>query len=488
MNAARPWSIRRRLLGWLLLPMLAVTAALLMLTWMQARATADAAFDRLLAASARAIAERVVVSDGEPEVDLPYVALELLASGGQDRVFYRVSGPHEAFITGYADLPPVPPSIRRSDAPRFHETVYRDEPVRVAVLERSLEPWGLAGTLRVEVVQTLGERLALARELLLASGLRLLLLVIMAAGIAGWAVHRGLAPLHALQAALRRRSARDLTPIADPVPEEITALVEAINHFMARLGDSLAVLQRFIGDASHQLRTPLAAVQAQLELALRETDPDTRQAALERVLAATQRTSRLAVQLLNLARVAPGGAAAVPVAVDLAALAAATAREAVPDALARGLDLGYEGAPADGSGPRIAGEPTMLRELLKNLIGNALAYCPRASTVTVRVLAAADATVRLEVEDDGPGIAPAERTRVTERFYRVPGTASEGCGLGLAIVRDVAERHGATLALLDGAHGRGLCVRIDFATGDAAPPATAGLAAPAPAPAPGTPA
>ncbi len=466
-SAGADWSIRRRLLAWLLTPLLLVCAALLAANYVQARHTADLTFDRLLTASILAIADRVTVVDGRIEADLPSVALEMLSSTSQDRVFYRIGGPGGAFVTGYRDLPG--PAAAVPGRIRFDDADYRGEPIRVAALARPLAPWGLEGEVRVLLAQTRGERDRLTRELVLASALRLLVVVVLAGLITGFGVRAGLAPLAGLQRSIRSRSPTDLSPITQPVPREVRTLVDAINQLMERLQASLDAMQRFIADASHQLRTPLAGLQAETELALREHDPAALRQALARLLAITRRTSRLASQLLSLARAAPQGGAPVLAALDLGTLAAAVTREAVPAALAKDIDLGFEG----GAAARVDGDPLLLAELLKNLIDNALRYCPPQARITVRTRASEARSATLEVEDDGPGIAADQRERVLERFYRPPGTPGEGSGLGLAIVREIAERHGAVLTLADGAGGRGLRVRLDFPAPSGAEPRSA---------------
>ncbi|HXH02862.1 MAG TPA: sensor histidine kinase N-terminal domain-containing protein [Candidatus Competibacteraceae bacterium] len=452
MSTARGGSIRRLLLIWLLTPLALVCVLVLVHAYFDARRIADRAYDRMLLASALTIAERVVVADdGELEVDLPYVALEMLGTSAQDRVFYRVSGPDGALVTGYRDLPP--PQGTAAGGERYYDARYRGEWVRVALLERPL-PGG--GRFRVEVAQTRGERDRLIRELVLAAGLRVLLVVVLAALCVVFGIGQGLRPLARLERTIRARSPEELTPIDDPVPREVRHLVAAINQLLGRLEASLTAMRRFIADASHQLRTPLAGLQTQTELALAETDPAALRQALMRLHAVTRRTSRLANQLLSLARAAPEGGLH-PQPLDLAALARERTRERVPAALARGLDLGYEGA---DSLP-LHGDPLLLGELLANLIDNALRYCPAGSTITVRAARVGEQAL-LEVEDDGPGIPEAERERVLERFYRIPGGPAEGCGLGLAIVKAVAERHDAALELGAGQGGRGLRVRCRF--------------------------
>ncbi len=396
-------------------------------------------------------------------MDLPYVALEMLSSTAQDRVFYRVTGPNETFVTGYSDLPVLelaPGAV--ADRPVFYDAAYRGDRVRMAVLPRRVSEAGVNGMYLVQVAQTRGERDRLTRELVIGSATRFLLLLAAVALVGWFAISRGLAPLARLETAIRARSRADLSPLRQEVPNEVRHLVGAINQLLGRLGANVDTMQRFIADASHQLRTPLAALKTQTELALREDDPQAMRGALTRVHTNTRRTSRLANQLLSLARVANGGEAApVTEPVDLAAIGRRVAADRVGDAVQRGIDLGFECTAARAT---LHGDPTLVEELVRNLVDNALRYCPAGAHVTVRVQDAAGALV-LDVEDDGPGIPADERSRVLERFYRVPGAPTEGCGLGLAIVREVAESHGGAVVLGEGPGGAGLNVRIRFPSG-----------------------
>ena len=458
--SARSWSLRRRLLAWLVLPLLVLSAVMLVEAFVRARDAADSAYDRLLLASALAIADRVVVEGGELDVDLPYVALEMLSSTAQDRVFYRVTGPGETFVTGYSDLPVLPlENGLAADEPVFYDAAYRGEQVRVAILPRRVSEAGVSGMFLVQVAQTRGERDRLTRELVVGSATRFALLLAVVALVGWFAISRGLAPLARLDGAIRARSRTDLSPLEQEVPSEVRHLVGAINQLLGRLGTNIDAMQRFVADASHQLRTPLAALKTQTELALREDDPDAVRGALTRVHASTRRTSRLANQLLSLARVANGAQATLPSEpVDLGAIGRRVAADRVGDAMQRGIDLGFEGATEQSI---LIGDPTLIEELVRNLVDNALRYCSTGARVTVRVGGAGDGAA-LEVEDDGPGIPADGRARVFERFYRLPGAPTEGCGLGLAIVREVAESHGGTVTLGEGADGRGLNVRVQF--------------------------
>jgi len=313
-------------------------------------------------------------------------------------------------------------------------------------------------TCTVLVAETTVKRSRLAREILLSSLFPELLIAAATLVIVWFGVKRGLQPLARLSEEIKARSPGDLRPIESAGPEETRPLVAALNDLLNEVAQASRNQQRFLADAAHQLRTPLAGLQAHTELALAQPLPEACRAQIEQVHEATIRTARLANQLLALARAEPGarGAAAE---CDLKALAGASADEWVHQALARELDLGFELEAAP-----VRGDPLLLREALANLVHNAIAYSPPGGRITVRT-GKRDARSFVEVEDDGPGIPPGERARVLERFYRVPGTPGTGSGLGLAIVHEIAAGHGASLTLGEGAQGRGCRVGITFAHG-----------------------
>jgi two-component system sensor histidine kinase TctE len=283
-------------------------------------------------------------------------------------------------------------------------------------------------------------------------------LILLAALAVWYAVGRGLAPLAALQREIANRSHRDLSALPEEeTPKEVRPLIHAMNELLERLSLVLAAQQRFIADAAHQLRTPLAGLKTQTELALREAQSDDARNTLRQLHTATEQTTRLVNQLLSLARTEPGaGRAQVTDALDLARLARDTTTEWVPRAIERDIDLGFDSPPA---GARVRGNSFLLKEMLNNLLDNAIRYTQRGGQVTVRVTP--DTTlIALSVEDNGPGIPIAERGRVFERFHRVLGTGADGCGLGLAIVKEIAQSHGGAAALASGASGSGTLVTI----------------------------
>lgn len=273
------------------------------------------------------------------------------------------------------------------------------------------------------------------------------------------AVRWGLAPLQRLAADLRLRAPADLRPLgADNVPAEVQPLVDALEGLLVRIGALIERERRFAGDAAHELRTPLAAIQTHAEVAMAARDDTERQRAIENVLRGTDRAGHLVEQLLVLARL-DGQAPAPQRRIPLAEHAAAAVAESAGKAAKKNIDLGMtEDSDADAA---VMASPELVAVLLRNLIDNALRYVPAGSRVDVSVRRAGGRVV-LRVADDGPGIPPAERARVVDRFYRVLGTGKEGSGLGLSIVAAIAESQGAALELGAGLGGRGLGVTVSF--------------------------
>lgn len=456
--------LRSHLLRWLLLPLIVLGAIGFRIHYVRTLALANEAYDRTLLGSALAMAEQVSEQDGHLGVDVPDAALEMLESRAQDRIFYRIGclQPPTA-VTGYDDLP-APPASGPGDGPVFFDASYRGEPVRFVALRRPLYMPHPCGQLLIQVGETLGARQALSRRVLLDAGALQLTLVAVAALLIALGVHRGLLPLKRIRDEIRARGQADLTPIQlEGVPREVVPLIEAINlhtEHQRRLNEAH---RQFIADASHQLKTPLAVLKAQAAQALAQQDAQTMRAIVQEIHDSTDATSRMVHQLLALARSDPAATAAQE-AVELVELARAVCFDLLTPALARGIELGF-----DGEAPiTVPGQPLLLRELIANLVDNAIRYTPVGGQVAVTVRRDGAGRACLEVLDDGPGVPAAERAAVFERFYRLHGSGAEGCGLGLAIVRQIADRHGAQVALGDpparsGWPGRGLLVSVRFA-------------------------
>src|SRR3954466_9734669 len=388
-------------------------------------------------------------------LELPIAVDQVLRRDSYDSVYYRVLGPSGEEIAGDEGLPGPPPDRDRRDGFLAYDTSYQGQKVRAVALPAQCGSQSCS----VLVAETMVKRNRLQRDILVSSLLPEMLIAFATLIIVWFGVKRGLGPLARLSDEIKQRSPGDLRPIdAAGAPEETRPLVSALNGLLEEVARGSRNQQRFLANAAHQLRTPLAGLQAHTELALAKPLPEPVRAELQQVYEATTRTARLANQLLALARAEPGarGNAAD---VNLKTLAEGEADQWVHQALARDVDLGFELEPA-----QVQGDALLLREALANLVHNAIEYSQRGGRVTVRT-ARRGAQACIEVEDDGPGIPPAERERVLERFYRVPGTAGTGSGLGLAIVREIAAGHGANIVITDGAGNKGCRVAITFPHG-----------------------
>ncbi|HXE39156.1 MAG TPA: sensor histidine kinase, partial [Azonexus sp.] len=391
--------------------------------------------------------------DGKPQLPLTPQARAVLLTDEFDQIFYAVRGPNGTVLDGETELPLPPPASRSTlaDEGRYYfDGLLKGKPVRVAAMQTEL-----AGvTVTVLAGETLIKRNALVREIILGMLLPELLLTLVSVSVVWVGVRSGLRPLTALRQELAGRSQHDLSPVQVSVPEEIRPVVTEVNELLQRLGRSLSSQRNFVSDAAHQLRTPIAALQAQVEAAVSESSADTRPK-LEGVLAAAHRLAHLVDQMLSLARAEPSLAQTQPE-LSLEEVIQQVAETWLPTAIAKQIDLGFELSPAQLRGNRL-----LLQELLGNLLDNALRHTPAGGTVTVGCGQNAGG-IWLDVEDSGTGIADAERERVFHRFHQAPGSANEGNGLGLAIVSEIARQHGGTVVAgkSERLGGALLCVRF----------------------------
>ena len=450
--------LRDLLLRWLLVPTLLLWAGAFVYGYLHSLDQAHVAFDRTLLGSAMVLAESVRLSDEQVVAEVPVAALEMLRTDAHDRVFYSVADAGTGTpITGYADLPPPPPGL--AALPALFDADYKGQQVRVASLQHTVLAGAERRQLRVQVAETLDARHQLTNRLVLRSTAVQLSLIALSAGLITFGVRRGLAPLKRLRDEVRRRDPNDLEAMdTRTVPREVVPLIEAINAHTERQRQLAEAQVRFVANASHQLKTPLTVLRAQVGEALQQNDVEAMRAIVARMDGATEATGRLVGQLLALARSEPGRQLDEHD-LDLAELAQQATFEQVSAARAKDIDLGFEGA-----GPLpLRGEPLLLRELVTNLVHNAVTYTPAGGHVTVSV-GSHKGRALLRVVDDGPGIPATERERVFERFQRLEGGGAAGSGLGLAIVKEICARHGAEVLLADPPHGGpGLCVEVRFA-------------------------
>jgi two-component system sensor histidine kinase TctE len=458
--------LRSLLLGWVLVPTLILWAAGFAVGYLHSLAQAHEAYDRTLLGSALVLGESLEFADKQVVAELPFAALEMLRTDAHDRVFYRVVDRDgdkggNSHITGYEDLPEPPGDV--DGGPLFYDASYKGQAVRIVAVPHVVLDGGERRRLLVQVAETLEARHQLTRRLVLQSAAVQLLLIALAAGLIVFGVRKGLTPLKRLRDEVRQRGSNDLTPIdTRSVPREVAPLIHAINAHTERqrlLGEAQL---RFVANASHQLKTPLTVLRAQVGQALMQTDVEAMRSIVARLDGATEATGRLVGQLLSLARSEPGSLLDEQQ-LDLAELAQEATFELVSAARAKGIDLGFE-----SDGPlRLRGERVLLRELVTNLVHNAVTYTPPGGRVTVSVRRHQGCAL-LRVADDGPGIPPSERARAFERFQRLDNTSAPGSGLGLAIVKEICARHGAEVTLADPpGGGSGLWVDVRWPPGSA---------------------
>jgi len=455
---SRP-TLRRQLLAWLALPLLVFWSLSSLVDYDIAKRFVNLAYDRALLEAALDIGRQVkVTNSNRVYVDLPDIAVQMLKSRQSGRLYYLVTGPKGEFVTGDVDLPlPADPSPDRIS---YYDDVYRNHLVRVVTLRVPVSPGSGKGTALILVAERVNLRTDFARQIMLRMMWPQGLLIFLAAFTVWFAVARALAPLSALRREILSRSHRDLSALPEEqTPQEVRPLIRAMNDLLQRLSKTLAAQQRFVADAAHQLRTPVAGIKTQTELALRQSPPGDVQTILSQLHTATEQTTRLINQLLSLARAEPGTERVFATErIDLNRLVREATTEWVPQALAREIDLGFDSPEA---GAMIEGDVFLLREMINNLLDNAIRYTHPGGQITVRIKPVRDKVV-LSVEDNGPGIPESDRERVFERFYRVLGTGVEGCGLGLAIVREIAQSHAAETTLEPGANGKGTVIKVTF--------------------------
>lgn len=464
-------SLRAHLLAWLLIPLGVLTTVDIVDDYVDANRTASLVFDRLLIATARALAQDVRMDGGRVVVTVPPGLVEAFSWPVPDRVDYRISDESGRTLAGN-DAMPRPPEAIEGGEPQYRSATLDDQPVRIVAFTQPGIATADLGAVRVEVAATMRARDALALETWGRNARQQIVILLLAALLAWIGLTRGLSPLLRLGRAVTTRSPDSLEPL-DPaaVQSELRPLVVALNAYIARLAQRMAAQRRFIANASHQLRTPLTLLSTQVHYALATNDVAAKDEALHALQEGIRQGNRIANQLLTLSRAEPESGIPVglgPVVLD--DIVRLALEKVAGLAERRGIDLGFE-ADADGAGTAavVQGDEVLLLELVANLVDNAVRYTPPGGLVTV-------ATQRvpggwsLTVTDNGPGIPAAERERVFERFYRIAGSDADGSGLGLAIVQEIARACGATVSLRDAPLGTGLVADVRFPD---APTATA---------------
>ncbi|MGL4409120.1 MAG: sensor histidine kinase [Zoogloea sp.] len=449
-------SLRKALLVWLLLPATLALITFLPLAYHLVHQPAMEALDQALAdASLALIPHLEVTSDGEARFTFPIAAEHILRADRVDEIYYLVLGPEGHFIAGDQGLPFEDPEHQEVNEDRISfDAHFRGHPIRVLAIRREIA----SQTFMFITAETTRKRDQLRVDLAFALILPLMFFA-GATGLTIWfAVRHALLPIEDIRRSLQGMGHHALRALdARAAPTEIRPLVAEFNHLLDRLEQASGAQQRFVANAAHQLRTPLAGVRTQLELLQTDHTAEQRLQRTHQCIGAIERLTRLVGQMLVLLSAEPGGRSAdLASPLDLPELIRERSPEWVRLASSRNLDLGFELAPA-----HLQGDTLLVGEMIANLVVNALSYTPSPGEVTLSC--GEDAKqVWIQVDDTGPGIPPQARLRVFERFYRLPGSSSPGSGLGLSIVQEIAQSLGGSASIHDRPEGPGCRVRVSF--------------------------
>ncbi|BAN35865.1 histidine kinase [Sulfuricella denitrificans skB26] len=455
-----PNRLHYNLLVWLLVPLITLFAARSAYTYFVTAPDLSArVYDRALEDLAKSLTQYLVIDqDGVPSLHLPETASQLLMADDSDQIFFSVSDHAGRVLAGNGRLLPSSENLRVHRNSVFFDGTVNGEKVRAVTLTQipALDRQDLF--ISISFAETLNKRKLLAQDIF-NSSLQPQAMLILLASLTVWlGISKGLQSLRVLKRDLAQRSHLDLSPVdSNLAPEEIRPIIDTVNDLMERLKRVLEGQSRFAGDAAHQLRTPLAGLKAQLELVSRQTSTDDVRTELKPLMTGCDRMCRLVNQLLAMARNEHESSQAKEFGiVDLNALAAEMTKEWVSEAYRKKIDLGFVGSPLTSM---VMGDSDRLREMVTNLIHNAICYTPPGGQVTVSVVADPPALI---VEDNGDGIPPEERQKVFERFYRVLGSRAEGSGLGLSIVQEIALAHKASVQLDANVQGKGTVAKVIF--------------------------
>nr|WP_315494395.1 sensor histidine kinase N-terminal domain-containing protein [uncultured Rhodoferax sp.] len=453
-------SLFGEILDWMLTPLLLLWPVSLVLTWLVAQGIAGKPFDRSLEYNVGALAQLITIQKNQAQFVLPLPARELLRADDADTVYYQVIGSQGEYLSGEKELP-LPPEDERlpPGEVRMRDVEFKGVDLKVAYMWVKLDlPQGKPAL--VQVAETMDKRSVLATEIVKGVMLPQFVILPLAVLLVWLALVQAIKPLNSLEERIRARSPDDLSPLdVEAVPLEVVPLVSSVNDLLMRLKDSISTQKRFLADAAHQLKTPLAGLRMQADLAQRQgaSAEDLKQS-LRQIGRSSIRATHTVNQLLALARAESSGAVLSHQPCDLARLTMEVVRDCVPRAMDKHIDLGFEGVQPGTDGVSLPGNPTLLKEMVRNLVDNAINYTPSSAekpgVITARVLLDPfSKALVLQVEDSGPGIPVAERELVFQPFYRALGNEADGSGLGLPIVLEIARQHHATISVEDAKPG-----------------------------------
>jgi two-component system sensor histidine kinase TctE len=449
-------SLRRQLIVIMLSMLLPLFILLWAIAYFSSQYFINDAFDRSLIRRTYALADRVEVLHGQLRVDLPVAAREMMLFDQEDLLFHRIIDPQSRVIEGETSMPPLPGNKTLKPGELIvYDGVKDDEPVRIAAYSLSLRGTSARGAALIQVGETLTRRSTLADRATLAIVIPMLLMTLTAAFAIAYGIGRGLDPVGRLRDRLSGRKVFDLSPVPlEGTPAELRPFLDEINSLLQRLSEAVEAQSRFVADAAHQLRTPIAGIRAQAEAALSGASLDDARHALVRIAQSAQHMGDLVQKLLILARVDAAENTLQLTPLNLVEVAREVARDWAPHALAKRVEIGFESADAAS----VMGDPLLLREMLANLIDNALRYGGTRVTLTVNNT---EQGARCAVIDNGPGIPEQQRDAVFAPFHRL-SAGVDGAGLGLTIVRRIAQLHGAVVKLESAPNGSGLAASVTF--------------------------
>lgn len=424
--------------------------------WLVSKFSAEA-FDRDLINSADSVVGRLRFKENHIVVDLPAAAQAILRRDQSDKIFYRAISNDGDWIAGDKELP-APASDLIVDIPRLSNATVKGKEVRLVEIKASIDEAPGQSAI-VQVAETTNVRKNFQEVMVLSVVAPQLCMFLFSALAVWYGIARILKPLTQLQQEVTNRSQADLSHLSDDfAPEEVYPLVSALNRLLDRLKQELSIHQRFIANATHQLRTPLAGLKTYSSIGTEMNDPDDLKLVVKQLDHGIDRASRLVSQLLALARSDGSDSGATgKTNIDLNFVVSDVVADLAPCAIRLEQELSYEPSAQSAT---LFGEPTGLRNLVSNLIENSMLYSGKGGTIKATVRT--EGNILLSISDSGKGIPEDEREKVFERFYRVTGTAGEGTGLGLAIVKEVAKAHGARVWITDGADQSGTVVNVEF--------------------------
>jgi two-component system sensor histidine kinase TctE len=416
----------------------------------------DQTHDSSLLDSVRSLKQEIKVENEKIYIELSENALEIFTWNDQDKTYFKIATQKQGVLAGDSYLPKPQQKINWEE-PVFFNSYYHNESVRIAAIQ--VKNQNLPEPVYIYVAETLNKRNKMATDILLADLIPQLFFTLLISLYLFKGVIRGLSPLHHLTDQLAQRSPHDLSPLSEThVVTEVRALTDTINQLLARLSSAITTQQRFISNAAHQLRTPLAGLKLQTEVALREDNISSMRPALYQMQSSADRASHLITQLLTLARSSPIEGSHQLNHLDLRQLVRNVCIEWVPAALEKKIELCFDDPK---QGVWVRGDALLLSELLANLIDNAISYGAQSGHIFIKLVSGLHPY--LLVADDGLGIPLSEQEHIFERFYRIQGSQGVGCGLGLAIVKEIADLHHAQVQLVPRKNNQtGTCIKVSF--------------------------